>query len=139
MLRGVAWGRVVTSLSPLATHMTIESTIRALPGRQMVLVLPSRRENCAYSPQTGTGGCLPPQDAHHFRLYVNTPMNTKSASIPASCQNEILDAQALLTETGCHLTFTRCPSHSGIDYNAFNRHSGQRGDNCGAGSRKSSS
>ena len=45
----------------------LDTTISTLFRPQMVSVLPIRRESCANRPQTGTGGCLPPQGAYHFR------------------------------------------------------------------------
>ena len=38
----------------------------------------------------------------------------QSQQVANSDKNEILEALAVLTEGKCHLTFTRCPSHSGV-------------------------
>ena len=40
-----------------------------------------------------------------------------SQQVAKSDENEILDALATLTNRGCHLTFSWCPSHSGIRCN----------------------
>ena len=108
---------VVASLSPLATQVTIESTVSALS-----------------SPANGDRPSKPKekQCERHPKCYRRMSPSTRCALFQIVCQHsneyEIcshpnklstptktrFDAQASRTERRCLFTFTWCPSHSGF-------------------------
>ena len=130
---------IATSLSTLAPQVTQESTVSALscpangarpfkPKRAVQTALNLVQEDvslhkvCIVSDSMSTLQLI--QNLHPFQYAAN------------SDENEILNALASPTNRGCHLNFTRCPSHSGVCGNELRV--SQRSDNCRAGREKSS-
>ena len=106
-----------------ATHGTIGIIVTTAPPQitlESVVSELYRPANCARSAKSKRKQCKHPSNWHrrmsiYIYIYINTPTHTKCASTQqVDNSNEILDALASRTEGGCHLTFTWCPSHSGI-------------------------